>query len=177
MVNFYIAYTAPINPTSASPPLTRPQVWSGLQRKIRFAQEFVPSIIGCTVLSDAATTVVRDVEFKRGFGPPGKVREVCRSFAPSWVDFEQTDGSTVKNVVSDGADGALYLTYVFEWRHEGLEEGSAEASEVEERHRKVCVAATMLSKLKLTNKERRSRLPRWQWSHLLTASEQWSRMD
>ncbi|KAH5019536.1 hypothetical protein HBI74_158230 [Parastagonospora nodorum] len=48
-------------------------------------------------------------------------------FGTSWVDFEQEDGSVVKNVISDGADGALYMTYAFEFRFPDLREGSAEA--------------------------------------------------
>ena len=137
MVSFHIAYTAPINLPSASPTLTREQVWAGLERKIRHAEEFVPAITGCTVLSENSDEVVRELEFKPGFGPPGKVREVCRSFAPSWVDFEQADGSTIKNVVSDGPSGELFMTYVFEWRHAELQGGSEEAKKVEEKHSKV----------------------------------------
>jgi hypothetical protein len=137
MVSFYIAYTAPINPTSASPILTRAQVWAGLQRKIRHAEEFVPAIIGCAVLSEKGDEVIREVELKPGVGPAGKVREVCRSFEPSWVDFEQADGSTIKNVVSDGPGGELFMTYIFEWRHAELEAGSEEAKDVEEKRRKV----------------------------------------
>jgi hypothetical protein len=38
------------------------------------------------------------------------------------VIFEQPDGSTVSNVISEGAEGELYMTYVFEWRHAGVDE-------------------------------------------------------
>ncbi|KAH5053924.1 hypothetical protein HBH96_145940 [Parastagonospora nodorum] len=127
MVTLHLAYTAPINPLSTTPVLTHAQVWAGLQRKIRFAQEFVPVIASCSVLSDEDGVVTRDVVFKPGVGPKEKAREVVRGFGTSWVDFEQEDGSVVKNVISDGADGALYMTYAFEFRFPDLREGSAEA--------------------------------------------------
>ncbi|KAJ2903518.1 hypothetical protein MKZ38_009740 [Zalerion maritima] len=147
MVSFHIAYTSPINPAGSSPLLTRAQVWAGLQRKIRHADEFVPAIVACHVLSETGPCpnpeVTREVEFKPGMGPPGRVREVCRSFHPSWVDFVQRDGSTVKNVLSDGApseeggESTLWMTYVFEWRHDGVAEGGEQAKVLEEKHRKV----------------------------------------
>jgi hypothetical protein len=84
MVKLYLAHTSPINPPSSTPVLTQPQLWAGLQRKIRFAQEFVPVIESCTVVSDTNGEVVRDVVFKKGAGPKDKAREVCRGNG-SWV--------------------------------------------------------------------------------------------
>jgi hypothetical protein len=86
MVNIHLAYTSRINPEGASPVLTQPQIWAGLQRKIRFAQEFVPVIESCKVLEeDAAGVVTREVVFKKGMGPKDRAREVVRGFWPSWV--------------------------------------------------------------------------------------------
>lgn len=85
MVKLQLAYTARINPSGASPILTEAQVWAGLQRKIRFAQEFVPVIESCTVLSDENGVVTRDVKFKPGAGPKPQAKEVVRSYWPSWV--------------------------------------------------------------------------------------------
>jgi hypothetical protein len=48
------------------------------------------------------------------------------------VDFQQEDGSVVKNIISDGASGEdkdLYMTYAFEFNFPGMEEGSKEAEE------------------------------------------------
>lgn len=45
------------------------------------------------------------------------VEEVVTAFEPTRVEFEQPDGSRVSNVISVGAEGELYLTYIFEWRH------------------------------------------------------------
>lgn len=36
------------------------------------------------------------------------------------MDFDQPNGSKVSNVVSQGAGGELYMTYIFEWRHPGV---------------------------------------------------------
>jgi hypothetical protein len=62
-------------------------------------------------------TVVRDVVFKEGAGPKPQAREVVRGFEPSWVDFEQEDGTHIRNVISDGPSGQpedLHMTYMFE---------------------------------------------------------------
>ncbi|KAJ4338212.1 hypothetical protein N0V95_008127 [Ascochyta clinopodiicola] len=131
MVHIHLAHTAAINPpSSTSPPLTLPQLWAGLQRKIRHAQEFVPVIASCTVLEERDDgTVVRDVVFKEGAGPKPRAREVVRGFYPSWVDFEQEDGTHIRNVISSGAEGELYMTYMFEFDLPHLKEGSKEAEE------------------------------------------------
>lgn len=84
----YLSHTSPINPPSASPVLTVPQIWAGLQRKVRFAQEFVPVIESCTVLEEKEDgTVIRDVVFKEGAGPKPRARETVREFWPSWVSL------------------------------------------------------------------------------------------
>ena len=87
MVTYYLAYTAPINPPNTTPVLTVPQVWQGLQRKIRFAQEFVSAITGCTVLEDKDGVVTRTVTFKEGLGVATNVREVVKSCEPTWVSL------------------------------------------------------------------------------------------
>lgn len=88
MVHIHLAYTSLINPSGASPVLTRPQIWAGLQRKIRFAQEFVPIIERCDVLEESEDGVVtREVGFKEGAGPKRSAKEVVRGFWPAWVCF------------------------------------------------------------------------------------------
>jgi len=85
MVSLNLAYTAPINPSSASPILTPTQIWAGLQRKIQHAEEFVPVIESCQVISDDNGVVTREVVFKKGQGPKDQEKEVVRGFYPSWV--------------------------------------------------------------------------------------------
>ncbi|KAI0384043.1 hypothetical protein F5Y04DRAFT_293445 [Hypomontagnella monticulosa] len=142
MVTFNLAYTAPVNPAGATPALTLPQIWAGLERKVRKAQEFVPIIEECTVLSEETSqeagnfTIVREVRFKAGFEPGSGgvlVKETCVHYPPCRVDFKQPDGSSVSNVVSAGPDGELLMTYVFEWRYPGVKEGSEEAKALEEK--------------------------------------------
>ncbi|KAH7360007.1 hypothetical protein BKA66DRAFT_426342 [Pyrenochaeta sp. MPI-SDFR-AT-0127] len=132
MVNIHISYTSRINPSGVTPVLTYPQIWAGLQRKIRFAQEFVPVIESCEVLEDKDGVVVREVKFKQGAGPKDRAKETVRSYEPSWVDFEQEDGSHIRNTVSDGPSGGLedlHMTYAFEFRFPHIQEGSPEAEQ------------------------------------------------
>jgi hypothetical protein len=88
MVVIYVAYTQQINPTGATPVLTRAQIWKGLQRKIRRAQDFVPVISDCKVLEDKDNVVLREAHFIVD-GVPGQsgkvVREVCKSYEPTKV--------------------------------------------------------------------------------------------
>ncbi|TKX18539.1 putative acetylaranotin biosynthesis cluster protein L [Elsinoe australis] len=135
--NLYLAYTAPINPSGASPTLTRAQVWAGLQRKIRHAEEFVSAISTCDVLTDnGEAEVVREVVFAAN---PGKrVKEVVNSYRPLKVDFHQTDGSLVSNIVSDGPglrDEDLLMTYTFQWIGQDAEPGSEEEAKMLEKNR------------------------------------------
>lgn len=86
MVVINCAYTEQINPQGASPVLTRDQVWNGLQRKIRKAQDFVPVIESCDVLEEKENEVVREAHFKEAMGRPAhSVKEVCRWFYPTKV--------------------------------------------------------------------------------------------
>ncbi|RMZ66200.1 DUF1857 domain containing [Pyrenophora seminiperda CCB06] len=139
MVTINLSYTSKINPPGVTPTLTPPQIWAGLQRKIRFAQEFVPVILSCDVLSEdtaASGTVTREVVFKKGAGPRDRAKEVVRSFWPSWVEFEQEDGTCIRNIVSEGPSGEvgdLHMTYAFQFRLEGVEEGSEVAEREVER--------------------------------------------
>lgn len=148
MVTYYLAYTAPINPPNTTPVLTVPQVWQGLQRKIRFAQEFVSAITSCTVLEDKDGVVTREVTFKEGLGLATGVREVVKSYEPTWVDFHQEDGTVIRNLIAagpDGTDESLHMTYMFEWHYPKIEEGSVEAKETHERLKKMPKMAVDMS--------------------------------
>ncbi|KAK4446720.1 hypothetical protein QBC34DRAFT_411223 [Podospora aff. communis PSN243] len=174
MVVFNLGYTAPINPPGISPVLTPTQVWAGLERKVRHAEEFVPLFSACEVLSEepGATefepyTVIRAVTIRPDFGPPGggppgggppggaggppgggppgggppkgPIRNVCKLYAPSRVDFLREDGTKFSNYVTQGPSGEeadMFMTYVFEWRHAGVEEGSEIWKRIREVHRK-----------------------------------------
>jgi hypothetical protein len=60
------------------------------------------------------------------------------------VDFEQTDGTTISNIISDGPSGEpedLFLSYSFEWKHPDVEAGSAQATELQAKHKKTAQMA------------------------------------
>ncbi|KAK7402751.1 hypothetical protein QQX98_011508 [Neonectria punicea] len=148
MVVLNLAYTAPINPSGASPVLTQDQVWAGLRRKALRPQEFVPAITTCEIVSEEALEsgykVVRNVTFssdstiKEDRAP---VKETCYHYAPNRVEFHQEDGSRISNIISQGSDGELLLTYSFEWRHPEVAEGSEQAQKLEKNHWKVAKMA------------------------------------
>lgn len=50
------------------------------------------------------------------------------------MDFWQPSGALITNTISDGPDGALFLTFTFEWRHENLVDGSDEHKEMAKQH-------------------------------------------
>ncbi|KAF2423696.1 DUF1857-domain-containing protein [Tothia fuscella] len=143
-LNLTNAYTAPINPAGATPILKRETVFAGLKLKVRDATAFVPVIIHCEVVKEEGDVVTREIRFAEGKGPPGLVKEVCVECEPTKVDFKQPDGSTISNIISDGPIGDptdLYLSYSFEWIHEGVEAGSEEAKKLQEDHRKTAKMA------------------------------------
>ncbi|EXL90946.1 hypothetical protein NOF04DRAFT_19278 [Fusarium oxysporum II5] len=120
----HIAYTERINPSGVTTALSVEQLWPLLQRKIRRAHEFVPAGITSTKVLSTSTTplglpvTVREAVFLEG----GRVvREECIEYYPVKVEFVQPDGSKVQNIISEGPDGELYMTYTFEWLHPELE--------------------------------------------------------
>ncbi|KAF2716639.1 DUF1857-domain-containing protein [Polychaeton citri CBS 116435] len=139
MVVVHCAYSEPINPTNETPVLTRDQIWKGLQRKIRKAQDFVPVIYATDVIEEKDNEVVRDAHFGQFHDmPPQTVREVCKSYYPTKVDFWQTSGALITNTISDGpglTDDELHMTYTFEWRYPDVEEGSDKHKELMKQHR------------------------------------------
>ncbi|KAF5640939.1 uncharacterized protein FTJAE_4365 [Fusarium tjaetaba] len=147
MVNINLAYSAPINPSGASPILSEAQIWNGLRRKVRKAHEFVAPILECEVLSEeqteSDTKVTRQVVFdKEARGSNDNVvKEVVYEFAPTRVDFYQPDGSKIFNIVSVDEEGNLMMTYAFEWRHPGVEAEGEPAKELRDEYLKMAKGA------------------------------------
>lgn len=151
-----IAFTAPINPPGADPILTRSQIWNGLLFKIRSAETFVPAgIQSTTVLSESVDeagnpVTLREVVFR---ADQRRVKETVTAHKDSRVDFVQPDGSTISNIVSEGAAGELYMTYAFEWRHPGAsEEELAALREREKMMSKGAVEGTISAMRELVRK-------------------------
>lgn len=142
-----IAFTAPINPPGVTS-LTADQIWAGLLLKIRSAETFVAAAIQSTdVLSESVdpetgnAVTVREVLFRE---TQKKVQERVTAFPKCRVEFQQPDGSRVSNVISNGADGELFMTYIFEWRHPGVStEELAALAEKEKRMSQMAVEGTI----------------------------------
>ncbi|KAJ9619504.1 hypothetical protein H2203_008282 [Taxawa tesnikishii (nom. ined.)] len=151
MVNLHLAYTAPINPPNTTPVLNAAQCWAGLQHKVRHPQTYVKAIAECEIIEEEDGVVTRDVIF--GERPNEKVREVCKNYEPTQrnvpgaqalkhgafqVDFHQTNGSVISNIISDGPSGEptdLYLTFAFQWVNKGVEAGSSEAEQLMKKYK------------------------------------------
>jgi hypothetical protein len=161
MTVFNLAFTAPINPEGATPVLSQSQVWSGLQRKVRRAYEFVPIITACEVVSETTNpegnlTIVRKATFKKEVhGGKGTydAQEECVLYEPTRVDFKQPDGTIIYNTVSKGHNGELYMTYTFEWRRPDITEGSEEATNLQDHYNKVSLSPLVTSYHKSPPKE------------------------
>lgn len=88
----YIAFTSPINPSGASPVLTKEQIWACLHRKVRHAEDFVGGAIKTTdVLSESKDehgrqVITREVVFADG---DRRVKEVCTFYDGVKVDVSE----------------------------------------------------------------------------------------
>ncbi|KAJ6000195.1 hypothetical protein N7481_000604 [Penicillium waksmanii] len=141
-----VAFTAPINPPGITP-LSLSQIWAGLLLKIRSAETFVAAAIESTdVISESTdsqgnSVTTREVLFRE---TQKKVKEVVTAFETCRVEFQQPDGSRVSNVISEGAGGELFMTYIFEWRHpDASKEELAALLEKEKRMSKMAVEGTI----------------------------------
>ncbi|KAK3113825.1 hypothetical protein LTR53_008497 [Teratosphaeriaceae sp. CCFEE 6253] len=140
MVVINCAYTEAINPDGASPVLKQEQIWRGLQRKIRHAQDFVPVIEGTDIVEDKGDEVTRIAHFRTmGEDAAHSEKEVCKSYYPTRVDFWQPSGALITNTISDGpgmSENDYNMTYTFEWRYPEVEAGSQEYKDLLEQNRK-----------------------------------------
>lgn len=97
----YLAFTAPINPSGATPVLTKEQIWEGLHRKVRHAEEFVPGAISSTEVleetkDDKGRDVVRrQVVFAGGNNFADKQEEKCVFYPMMKVEVSCCSGSNM----------------------------------------------------------------------------------
>lgn len=68
MVKLYAALKLPVNPDDAPFILSRAQLWQALLRKVRHADEFVPVMRDCTVVTDEGDFVVRNAVLEKHDG-------------------------------------------------------------------------------------------------------------
>ncbi|KAH0566053.1 hypothetical protein GP486_000546 [Trichoglossum hirsutum] len=130
---FSIACTVSINSPSANPTLTKDEVWSGLMKKARRPQDYVPVINHCELLSEDENGLLRDVDIQPGkFMPGGLTREKVTWVKKIRVDYvmQGDKPQTITNILSEGpAPGELYLTFSYELERD-VEPGSAEEAAV-----------------------------------------------
>ncbi|EGX95167.1 hypothetical protein CCM_03439 [Cordyceps militaris CM01] len=140
MTILHYAATAPVNPSGAAPVLTAAQVWEGLRRKIRHADQFVPLITSCVVEKEESNVVHRRVAFEGS----KEMTEVCTELAPHKVEFRLEDGTEIENILAPGPSGGpsdLYLTYSFKWKFPKIEQGSQEEQDMRTQQQTMALGA------------------------------------
>ena len=106
----YSTATVPVNPEGHAP-LTREQVWAGLELKARDAREFLPPGLctRCDVVEDSSTHFVRDATIAGA-----NLREIIVLEPGRKVTFFQAtgprEGAIVNELLEDGS-GALQLRF------------------------------------------------------------------
>lgn len=76
MVVIIQSQTYPINPPGAEPVLNVEQIWEALTIKSRKPELFLKPISSAKILEEDENSLVREVYFKEGMGPPaGKAVE------------------------------------------------------------------------------------------------------
>lgn len=137
MVTINLALTVPLNPPGSNPVIAPAQAWSALLRKARRPQDFVPVVSGCTILSETPTSISAEVSFHPGVGHASVIKVTCTVHPPCRLNYDMEGGSTAVNIVSEMPGGELMLTFVFEWAHPGVAEGSEHARQLAETHKRV----------------------------------------
>lgn len=89
MVTINVAYTQTVNPSGASPIITRAQLWAAMEMKVREAHKFVPVFSDCKVLEEHDNVIVRETTLKPMEGRPGKTqKETCKLYKPVKVSLQ-----------------------------------------------------------------------------------------
>jgi hypothetical protein len=106
----YSTATVPVNPDGETP-LTRAQVWKGLERKARDARQFLPPGLctRCDVVEESATHFVREATIAGA-----DLREIITLEPEAKVTFFQATGpreGTIVNELIEDAAGALQLRF------------------------------------------------------------------
>lgn len=106
MVVLIQSQTYPINPPGAKPILNVEQIWEALTIKSRKPELFIKPISSAKILEEDENSLVREVYFKEGMGPPaGKAVEQILFKKPwkVWLAhfflFRRTSSSLVLNGV------------------------------------------------------------------------------
>ncbi|WP_294252558.1 AtaL-like protein [uncultured Sphingomonas sp.] len=143
----YSTATVPVNPAGETP-LTRDQVWKGLEAKARDARLFLPEGLctGCDVTEESATHFVREATIAGA-----DLREIIVLEPKRKITFFQATGpreGAIVNELFEDPDGALQLRF---YCHLGLrdrapggpEEQAEQASFDSERGYKAALLSTL----------------------------------
>lgn len=114
------AATIPVNPPGLAP-LTRAQLWRGLELKAENPIDFVPGMESCRIVERYADGFLREVVLRGD-----RLRERI-TFTPTMQVFFQRVGipGWILNLVSE-SDQGLMLTFAFSVAFVGIAEGSPE---------------------------------------------------
>ena len=127
---FTVSRALPVNPPGGTPqrPLTRADVWRGLEMKANNALPFVPSISYCVVTERASETeFVREIEFRGE-----RSHERVQLEPQTRVTFTRLDGSVSGHIVNEietGDDGELQLRFTYTLELAGIPAGSKEEAD------------------------------------------------
>ncbi|CAG7970700.1 unnamed protein product [Penicillium salamii] len=148
MLTLNIAYTELVSSSDPLiPTLSREQVWKGLKSKARRPQDFIPSFDDSRVIEerDNGSYIVREAHVAADLSESpmaGKwTREECRLHEPVKAYFTLPGGSIIQNILSEGPDQALYLTFTYEWKLPDIEPGTKEAKRAWDDHMKIAISS------------------------------------
>ncbi len=106
-------------------PLTRADVWRGLELKARNALPFIPAMTHCVVLSEESENVFfREIIFKGD-----RARQRVTLDPLHGVTFERLTGKSVgviRNLIDEDERGELLLRFTFDLELPGVAAGSEE---------------------------------------------------
>ena len=118
-----------VNPAGTKVPVTRDQIWDALVVKAKNANRFVPAISKCEVIEEGDDYIVRDAIID---GIPN--REKATFYPEEKVIFERVispEMGTIHNVIEEGEDGDLWLTFSMDLTLPGVPDGSPFHKETE----------------------------------------------
>ncbi|KAJ5369862.1 uncharacterized protein N7496_005954 [Penicillium cataractarum] len=148
MVTLHIAYTEPVNGNDSDGLiLTREDVWNGLKLKARRPEVFIPSFDNSRVIEERenGNVIIREAHVAADLHESpmaGKwVREECRLHEPIGIYFTLPGGSIVQNIISEGPNKSLFLTFTYDWNLPDIEPGTPEAKKAESDHMKIAVSS------------------------------------
>ncbi|MDC0745577.1 AtaL-like protein [Polyangium mundeleinium] len=104
-----LSYEVAVNEPGETP-LSRAEVWRGLEIKAENALPFIPGIQRCEVLERGDGWLLREIDLE---GQP--IRERVTFEPETRVHFERVAGAPgwVDNVIDERPDGSLVLRFVF----------------------------------------------------------------